>query len=122
MALSDTLKTAVNIAFSVVDDITTNVVYTNPGTTVYNPTTGTNTTTGSATATIKAIFISQPNNKDMRADVERAHPQILVKQVDFTQTLTVNGYFTVNGAKYQVVSWSVDPSNSLYTIDVVRST
>ena len=122
MALKDTLANAVNAAFAAVDDITQNVVYTFPGTTVYNPTTGVNDTVGSSTATIKAIFIANPNDRDRNADVEKAHPQLLIKRSDFTQTLAVNGFFTVSGDKFEVVSWNVDPSDSLYTIDIARST
>jgi hypothetical protein len=122
MALKDTLQNAVETAFTAVADITQDVVYTNPGITTYNTTTGVNDTVGASTSTIKAIFIANPNNLDRMADVEKAHPQLLIKRSDFTETLAVNGYFTVSGDKFEVVSWSVDPSDSLYTIDVARST
>lgn len=122
MSLLTTLANAVDTAFSVIDDLTQDVIYTNPGVTSYNPTTGLNDTTGSSTTTIKAVFNQQPNDRDRMSDVEKAHPQILMKASDFSQTLTVNGYFTVSGIKYEIVSWKTDPSTSLYTIDVARST
>lgn len=122
MGLKTTLKNAVDAAFTIVDDLTQSVIYTNPGITVYNPTTGLNTTTGSTTGTMKAIFISQPRDLDNSSDVERLNPQILIKRTDLTETLTVNGFFTVGSVQYEIVSWDADPSDSLYTIDVARST
>lgn len=121
MGLKDTLKSAVDTAFSVVDDLTTVVNYTNPGDVIYNPSSGLNTTTGDSVDSIKAIFIEQPSSLDTEADIEKINPQILLKAVDFSFALTVNGYFTVDGVQFEVISWSTDPSNSLYTIDVARS-
>ena len=120
MSLSTTIKSAIDAAFTAVDDLTQTVTYNAPGTVTYNPTTGQNNTTSTST-NVKALFISQPYNYDMSIKIEESNPQILIKTSDFTQTLSVNGTFTVAGATYNVVSWSTDPATAMYTINVVRS-
>ena len=120
MALSDTIKNAVDTAFREVDDLTQTVTYTYPGTTSYNPATGRNEGI-STSVSVKAVFVSQPYAYDSSIKIEEGTPQILIKTKDFTTTLSTKGSFLVGTEKYDVIDWSVDPANALYTITVVRS-
>lgn len=120
MGLRDTITNAVSAAFTAVDDLTQTITYNYPGTVVYNPTTGLNTTS-STTVSVKAIFVARPYRYGTDSKVENNSPQILIKASDFTSQLSLNGTFTVSGSRYDIVSWSTDPAQALYTIDVVRS-
>lgn len=120
MGLSTAIKSAVSAAFTAIDDLTTVVTYNAPGATSYNPTTGQNEASVT-TVNVKAVFVTEPSRVDNMQRIALNTPQLLIKTADFTTELSVNGTFTVNGVRYDVVSWRTDPANALYTIDLARS-
>lgn len=121
MGLKETISKAVGSAFSTLKDLTVVATYSEPVVSSYDPITGSNITSSTTSSVIGILTTHSYPSNDILGVVESI-PRFIVQTSAFTGTLSIGGIFTIDNYRYEVTSWSVDPANSMYTIDLTRTT
>lgn len=119
MSLRDTIAKGVANAFKALDDIPETATYRRT-TTVYDPQTGTSTTT-TEDLSPQVIFTSYQNFEIDRVAVLSTDVKAIIQQAalsDFTPTAATDQIIRFNGETFNVLRYSADPAGATFSIQL----
>jgi len=117
MGLKSVFQNAAAAVVSGFGDVASSgVAYHSLGTFSYNATTGVSTESGSVDTTIKVIYDEIKSEEIQDRDIKMTDRKLLVANNDISVTPKVGDYVTIDGVKFNVIDYLVDPAEALFVI------
>jgi hypothetical protein len=122
MGLKSTIQQTVLGAMNALDDIPTEVVYHSTGAITYDPATRTPSETGGSDYTIeKAILVGYKSSEIDGVKILKTDQQLLIPGLSLTVTPKENDYVTVDGIKWDIEDFSIDPADAMWIFQVRKA-
>lgn len=117
MGLKDTIKTAVDSAFSAMDDLRTTITFKRVVES-YSATTGSVTNTATTYTITDAIKVRYKQNETQNSTVLPTDSKLIFKQADLAITPDLTDLITISSVDHQIVQIKEDPSNTIWIMQL----
>ncbi len=117
MGLREAFQKAAAVAFNAAGNVKTSVVYSSNPNPSYNTATG-KVTEGATNHTIDAIREDYKFDDVDNVNIKPEDIKLLVLYSELSILLAEKDYVTMNGTRWNVVNWQIDPANAVWTIQI----
>ena len=117
MGLKEAFQKAATIAFNAAGNVKTEVVYSSNPNPSYNPSTGV-VVESETSYTINAIREDYKFDDIDNVNIKPEDIKLLVLYSELSILLAEKDYVTMNGTRWNVVNWQLDPADVVWTIQI----
>jgi len=119
MGIGATVQSAVQSAFTVMDDMLTTVTYRakSSGSATYNTTTGA-VSESYTDYSVDGLLVRYQSQEVDNVAIQPTDQKLLVPALDLTPTPKLNDIVVISSVSWQVINFSKDPAGAMYIIQL----